>query len=141
MSFITQLLITKSGHDATVVFVDYANGLTLRPQTQRYHWKHCSAVCLIRVCHSHGLPEEKFLPTGTHTVTVHYSVHGEAASNATASRLVSRESHQERIELFSQLQQCLVAAARTYKAEAHRAAAHSHHWQADLQQGIEAIAS
>ena len=44
MSFMTQLLITKSGHDATVtVFVDYANGLALRPHTQRYHWEHCSA--------------------------------------------------------------------------------------------------
>ena len=44
-----------------------------------------------------------------------------------------RGSYQERIELLSQLQQCLITAARTYKAEAHRAAVHSHNWQTDLQ--------
>ena len=56
-----------------------------------------------------------------------------------ASTHAPRESYQERIELLSQLQQCLITAARTYKAEAHRAAFHTHHWQADLQQDIKGL--
>ena len=58
-----------------------------------------------------------------------------------ASAYVSRKSNQQWIELLSQLQQCLITAARTYEAEAHRAAVDSHHWHADLQQdtGIAAV--